>query len=90
MTPPELRGLVADTVAVWGDGARVAWTAEGLLVTAADGRAACIVAGGPLRWLLAAEGRRTRPCASIVALLAALRDAVGPASTPALRMVAHD
>jgi len=84
----ELRGLVADTVAVWGGAGLVSWEGDALRVAAADGRAACIVAEGPLRWLLTVEGRRARPCASVVALLAALRDAVGPERAPALRMVA--
>lgn len=88
MTDPELRALVNDTLLVWGGGACAAWDGQGLRVAAADGRVATVHRGGPGRWMLHAEGRRPRACASIVALLGALRAAVGPDERPSgLRMV---
>ncbi len=91
MTNAELRALVADTIKLWGGGGAAAWDGDGLRVAAADGRAAVVRRGGPLRWMLEVEGGRTRPCASIVALLEALRTAIGPRDQrPPLRMVAPD
>jgi hypothetical protein len=89
MTNAELRALVADTLLVWGGDARAAWDGDALRVTAADGRAAALTRGGPGRWMLAVEGGRTRPSASITGLLEALRRAVGPRDPePALRVTA--
>ena len=84
----ELRALVADTMAVWGVGPDVAWDGGVLVVVGVEGRAARVRRGPPGRWLLERDGR-ARPCASVSALLAGLRQAVGPGGArPALRVTA--
>jgi hypothetical protein len=88
VTDADLRSLVRDTMQVWGEAGRAAWEGETLHVTASDGRTAQVRRGGPSRWLLQAPERRPRPCTSIVALLDALRLALGPVeSRPRLRVV---
>jgi hypothetical protein len=80
LTPPELRDLVADTLAVWEVAARPV-VAEGAVVLAApDGTALRISAATaddlPIRWWLEKPDQK-RPCTSVTGLLRSLRNAVG-------------
>jgi hypothetical protein len=81
VTPPELRALLADSLAVWGVEARVAIEGEGVRVGALLVMPA---AEPPIRWWLESEGRR-RPCTSVLGLLRALRNALGGGETRRLR-----
>ncbi|HEY6430537.1 MAG TPA: hypothetical protein VIZ17_01015 [Acetobacteraceae bacterium] len=82
MTEAELRALVADCVAVWGVGGRVAGAADGgVEVASATGRCVIRAAGmeeRPARWYVevperVGAGRASRGLPSVVAMLAALR-----------------
>ena len=74
-TEAELRSLLVDCLVLWEVTGGVIAGADGLLVA---GR--CVVRGGPAptRWFVTADGR-TRPVPSVVALLAAVRRALGVA-----------
>ncbi|MBX9700792.1 MAG: hypothetical protein K2X74_15250 [Acetobacteraceae bacterium] len=81
MTPPELRALVADSIAVWDvAGAQVTLDGMGVVVTAAEGTPLRITpaapADAPLRWWLDRPGQR-RPYPGITGLLRGLRNALG-------------
>ena len=80
MTPPELRALVADGLALWGLAAAVSVVGDGVALTAPDGTRLRIRPAlpeeRPLRWWLERPGQR-RPCTSVLGLLRALRNAVG-------------
>lgn len=94
MTEAELRGLLQDCIVLWNVNARVAVDPEGIKVVAGD--AALLVQRAPadmrpLRWLLhtperVAAGRPPRAVPSIVALLAALRNALGAEGGNRLRV----
>ncbi|MCW3474267.1 hypothetical protein [Limobrevibacterium gyesilva] len=75
-TDAELRGLLLDCLRLWDIAGAVTATADGLRVETAT--AACTIRRGPAptRWFLATP-TRTRPSPSIVALLSALRRALG-------------
>ncbi len=90
MTPPELRALLADSIAVWEvPGARVAVEAEGVAVTAADGTVLRVRPAAPedrpLRWWLERPGQR-RPYSGTVGLLRGLRNALGAGDGPPSRL----
>lgn len=80
MTPPELRDLLADSLALWGVAVRPRVVEEGVALEAPDGAAlrvtAAIPAALPMRWWLERQGQR-RGCTSVLGLLRALRNAVG-------------
>ena len=81
MTPPELRSLLADSIAVWKvAGARVALADDGVAVTAADGTLLRVLPAAPtdapLRWWIERPGQR-RPYTGITGLLRGLRNALG-------------
>ena len=80
MTPPELRDLVADSLALWEMLARPRLTEGGVALTAPDGTKLRIAAAAPedlpVRWWLHRPGQR-RPCTSVLGLLRSLRNAVG-------------
>lgn len=80
MTPPELRGLVSDGLALWGVAASVLVSGNGVALTAPDGTPLRVTPASPeerpLRWWLERPGQR-RPCTSVLGLLRALRNAVG-------------
>jgi hypothetical protein len=81
MTPPELRALVADSLALWGvAGVRVAVEGDGIGLTAPDGTALRVrpAPSGerPVRWWLERPGQR-RPCTGALGLLRGLRNALG-------------
>ena len=94
MTPPELRALVSDTLALWGVAAvAVSVADDGVGLTAPDGtplRIRSAPAGErPVRWWLERPGQK-RPCTSVLGLLRGLRNAVGAgeAEAPRLRVAA--
>lgn len=80
MTPPELRALVLDTLALWGVAAAVAVDGDGVALAAPDGTPLRVVPAPPderpLRWWVERPGQR-RPCTSVLGLLRTLRNAVG-------------
>ena len=80
MSPPELRALLADRIAVWEVEAQVGLTDDGTTVTAADGGVLRVVPAAaedaPLRWWIERPGQR-RPYTGVVGLLRGLRNALG-------------
>jgi hypothetical protein len=94
MTDAELRALLLDCVALWGVEARIAVGAEGIEIAANDGTLRLQRAPAdmrPIRWLLQTPERRAanrspRAVPSIVALLTALRSALGAESGNRLRI----
>ena len=81
MTPPELRALVSDSLALWGvAGAAVSVAEDGVALLAPDGSPIRIRPAfpeeRPLRWWLERPGQN-RPFTSILGLLRGLRNAVG-------------
>jgi len=94
MIDSELRALLLDCVALWGVDAGIAVGDEGMEIATKDGtwlvqRAAADER--PVRWLLQTPERRTanrppRAAPSIVALLTALRNALGAEAGNKLRI----
>lgn len=80
MTPPELRDLLADALALWEVEARPRVADSGVALAAPDGMALRVTAAGPadlpVRWWVERPGQR-RPCTSVLGLLRTLRNAVG-------------
>lgn len=89
MTPPELRALLADSLALWGMAGRVAVAEEGVTLALAGGPSLAVRPArpeeGPVRWWLEQGGRR-RPCTGVLGLLRALRHAGGDAGEDARRL----
>lgn len=90
MTPPELRALLADSMAVWEvRGARVAVEEGGVAVSAADGTVLRVLpaapADRPLRWWIERPGQR-RPYTGVTGLLRGLRNALGAGDGPPSRL----
>jgi hypothetical protein len=88
-TDAELRMLLMDCIALWGVDARVAAREDDIEITAADG--AYLVRRAPpdmrpVRWLLQRPNRAPRVAPSVVALLAALRNALGAEGGNKLRI----
>lgn len=82
-TNAELRTLLLDCLKLWDVEGRVEAHADGLAVTAAGTRVLVAPGPAPTRWFIT-QGARTRPMPSVVALLSALRRALGlPAGTRA-------
>lgn len=98
MTDAELRGLLADCLKLWdipGDiPAKLSLGDEGWEIETVDGVFSIARAGvemRPVRWFLQtperrAAGRPARAAPSIVAALSALRNNLGGAAGPALRV----
>lgn len=94
MTNAELRNLLLDCVTLWSAAVRVEATAAGLILHAPDGAYTVQPAPEdlrPVRWFLqtperAAAGRPPRAVPSIVALLSALRNAIGAEGGSRLRV----
>jgi hypothetical protein len=94
VTHSELRALLLDCLTLWGAQGRIEATDTGLQITTGDGtytlqRAASDMR--PARWLLQTPARRTanrppRAAPSIVALLTALRNALGAEGGNRLRI----
>ncbi|MBL6455138.1 hypothetical protein JMJ55_07365 [Belnapia sp. T6] len=86
MTPPELRDLLADALALWEVPGRVAIAEGGV---ALEGMGLRIQAARdderPIRWWLERPGQR-RPCTSVTGLLRSLRNAVGAGEGEARRL----
>jgi G3E family GTPase len=99
VTETALRGLITDSLLLWGVWGRCVWTKDGLLVSTVLGRRVLVrrasEAERPARWImqvLAEKGGAAcpdRPAGSIVGLLGALRKALGAAQAgrQALRVV---
>ena len=89
MTPPELRALVSDSLALWGVAAAVSVSEDGVALSAPDGtplRVRAAPAGErPVRWWLERPGQK-RPCTSVLGLLRGLRNAVGAGEADAPRL----
>ena len=89
MTPPELRDLLADALALWEVPGRVAVAEGGVALRAPDGTPLRVVAAEsadrPIRWWVEKPGQR-RPCTSVVGLLRTLRNAVGAGDGEARRL----
>lgn len=86
MTPPALRDLLADSLALWGVTGRVNVADDGVVVLAGDLRLTVARAepgADPIRWWLIRDGRR-RPCPSLLGLMRSLRNTLGvPGAAPA-------
>jgi hypothetical protein len=94
VTQAELRALLIDCAALWGIDAKVAVASDGIAITA-DGAMYLVEPAlpdmRPVRWLLQTSERRAanrppRAVPSIVALLSALRNALGAEGGAALRV----
>jgi hypothetical protein len=94
MTDAELRALLIDCLALWGVRGRVAASDSGVAINTDDGVYMLQRADPdmhPARWLLQTPARRIakrppRAAPSIVALLAALRNALGAEGGNRLRI----
>lgn len=85
MSPPELRALLADSLALWGAEGRV--VVEGDAVVAAGMRVTAAAPEDlPIRWWLERPGQK-RPCTSVLGLLRSLRNALGGGEAQKLRVV---
>ena len=89
LTPPELRDLLRDSLALWGVPARVELTEDGVALMAPDGTALRVrpaaASEHPVRWWLE-RGTQRRPCTSVLGLLRTLRNAVGAGEGEARRL----
>ncbi len=84
MTQTERAALLRDALAVWGVTAKVEAEGEALLINR-DGDVFTVTTGpAPTRWFLRTPAGRTRPAPSVVALLEALRRALGVAEGASL------
>lgn len=94
MTVAELRNLLGDCLALWSVSARLEPVQDGVAVHAPDGRYLVQRAPAelrPVRWFLqtperAAANRPARAMPSVVALLSALRNALGAEGGVRLRV----
>jgi hypothetical protein len=94
VTDAELRGLLLDCLKLWDLEARLTQGMEGWEIETAEGMFSIAHADAdqrPARWLLQtperrAAGRPARTAPSIVAALSALRNNLGAASGPKLRV----
>jgi hypothetical protein len=94
VTDAELRGLLLDCLKLWAVDGQLVSAEEGWVIETAEG--ACSIARAdpelrPVRWFLQtperrAAGRPPRAAPSIVAALSALRNNLGAASGPKLRV----
>ncbi|SDB46343.1 hypothetical protein [Belnapia rosea] len=90
MTPPELRDLVADALALWevpeGPSRRVTVIEGGVALEGFGLRVRPAAAADmPIRWWIERPGQR-RPCTSVTGLLRGLRNAVGAGEGEARRL----
>jgi len=86
VTPPALRDLLADSLALWGAAGRVSVMDDGVAVVTEGVRLVIAPAApddDPIRWWVTRDGRR-RPCPSVLGLLRTVRNALGvPGASPA-------
>jgi G3E family GTPase len=98
VTETELRGLITDSLKLWGVWGRCVSTGDGLLVSTALGRRVLVrrahAPERPARWIMQILSDKSgaaglgRPAASVIGLLGALRKALGGRQTGrALRIV---
>lgn len=89
MTPPELRALVSDALALWGVIGRVILEGDGITLTAPNGTPLRVLPADrtdrPVRWWLERPGQR-RPCTSVLGLLRGLRNATSAGEDEARRL----
>ncbi|MBK1658466.1 hypothetical protein [Paracraurococcus ruber] len=89
MTPPELRDLLADALALWDVPGRPAVAGGAVTLAAPDGSALRVLpaapADHPIRWWVERPGQR-RPCTSVLGLLRTLRNAMGAETAEARRL----
>ncbi len=94
MSPAETRGLLADCLTLWGIAAKPAAGPEGWEMDTPEGMFSLAPADPdlrPLRWFVQtperrAAGRPPRAVPSIVAALSTLRNHLGVATGPGLRV----
>jgi hypothetical protein len=94
VTDAEFRGLLLDCLKLWGVEGRLASATDGWEIVTAGGAfsiARADVEMRPVRWFLQtperrAAGRPARAAPSVVAALSALRNNLGAASGPKLRV----
>jgi hypothetical protein len=87
MNPPALRGLIADSLTLWGVAGRVDIADVGVRITVGDlvlHVAQALPEEAPMRWWLISETRR-RPAASMLGLLRSLRYALNATSAEPAR-----
>ncbi|MCO6414612.1 hypothetical protein JYK14_00250 [Siccirubricoccus sp. KC 17139] len=88
MTPPELRDLISDALALWQVPGKVRVVEGRVALAAPDGTPLSVHAAEPadrpIRWWLERPGQR-RPCTSVLGLLRGLRNAVGAGEGEARR-----
>jgi len=86
VTPPELRDLLSDALALWEVPGRVVLVTGG---TAVEGFGLRVAAAAgdelPVRWWIERAGHR-RPCTSVSGLLRGVRNAVGAGDGEARRL----
>jgi hypothetical protein len=89
VTPPELRDLLADSLALWGVAARPRVVENGVALVTPDGTTLRVTAATPaelpVRWWLDRPGQK-RSCTSVLGLLRTLRNAVGANQDDARRL----
>lgn len=85
VTPPALRDLLADSLALWGVPGQARIGADSVVVEAGATRLVVAPAepgDDPVRWWVTRDGRR-RPCPSVLGLLRTVRNALGvPGAAP--------
>jgi hypothetical protein len=87
VTDAELRGLLLDCLKLWTVDGELVAAEKGWVIETAEGAYSIARAGlepRPVRWFLQTPERRAAP--SIVAALSALRNNLGAASGPKLRV----
>ena len=89
MTPPALRALLQDSLALWGVDGRVSVAGDGVTVAVAGvhiGVAPAPTTDLPIRWWVQ-RGPQRRPCTSVLGLLRTLRNAAGGGEARRLQVV---
>lgn len=89
-SPPELRDLLADALALWEVEGRVRIEADGLRLGPALRVTPALPAEHPVRWWVERPGMQgkgqRRPCTSVLGLLRTLRNALGAETGEARRL----
>ena len=85
MTPPELRDLLADALALWEVPGRVAVDEGGVVLEGGLRVVEAAAEERPIRWWIE-RARQRRPCTSVSGLLRGVRNAVGAGEGEARRL----